>query len=41
LFFLSARAVVGAFEINGPPSVDDYEEIRKIGNKLALKILGK
>jgi len=33
--------VVGALEVNGPPSAEDYEEIRKIGDKLASKILGE
>jgi flavorubredoxin len=31
--------IVGALEINGPPSDEDYEEIKKIGNELASKIL--
>ena len=31
--------VVGALEVNGPPSAVDYEEIRKIGDELASKIL--
>ena len=31
--------VVGALEVNGPPSSDDYAEIRKIGEDLAEKIL--
>ncbi len=31
--------VVGALEVNGPPSPDDYAEIRKIGEDLAEKIL--
>jgi flavorubredoxin len=33
--------VVGALEINGPPSVRDFEEIRKIGDELASKILAE
>jgi flavorubredoxin len=33
--------VVGALEVNGPPSAEDYEEIRKIGGELASKILGE
>lgn len=33
--------VVGALEVNGPPSAKDYEEIRKIGDELASKILGE
>jgi flavorubredoxin len=31
--------IVGALEINGPPSDEDYEEIRKVGNELAAKVL--
>jgi flavorubredoxin len=31
--------IVGTFEINGPPSDEDYEEIRKVGNELAAKVL--
>jgi flavorubredoxin len=30
--------VVGALEINGPPSADDYDEIAEIGRQLADKI---
>jgi flavorubredoxin len=33
--------VVGALEVNGPPSVRDFEEIRKIGDELASKILAE
>ena len=31
--------VVGALEVNGPPSAEDYEEIRRIGEELASKVL--
>jgi flavorubredoxin len=33
--------VVGALEVNGPPSAMDYEEIRKIGDRLASRILSE
>jgi flavorubredoxin len=33
--------VVGALEVNGPPSPDDYEETRRIAENLANKIVKK
>ena len=33
--------VVGALEVNGPPSAEDYKEIRKIADELASKILSE
>jgi flavorubredoxin len=31
--------VVGALEVNGPPGIVEFEEIRKIGLELASKVL--
>jgi flavorubredoxin len=33
--------VVGALEVNGPPNSEDFEEIRKIGDELASRILNE
>jgi flavorubredoxin len=33
--------VVGAMEVNGPPSQDDYSEIRDIANTMADKVLSR
>lgn len=33
--------IVGALEVNGSPGNEEYEEVRKIGNELASKILAK
>ena len=33
--------VVGALEVNGPPNSEDLEEIRKIGDELASRILNE
>jgi flavorubredoxin len=33
--------VVGALEVNGPPTAENYEAIRKIGDELASKILAE
>jgi flavorubredoxin len=33
--------VVGALEVNGPPNSEDLEEIRKIGDELASRILAE
>jgi flavorubredoxin len=33
--------VVGALEINGPPTADDYQKIAELGQQLAAKIKGQ
>ncbi len=33
--------VVGAVEVNGPPSADDYQQIAELGRQLAVKVKGQ